>query len=155
MSFSSFFNYSGDEAEGDSESFVLLGDWTEEQWGTLLEYSETLRLKSGDVLVDVGDVERVLFIVGSGDLEVVVGSGARKRALPVGAGELIGEVGFFDGLARTAQVVAVSECEVHRLTLEAFEVLAVRHAELGRELLLDLGRILANRLRSVESLLER
>lgn len=154
MSFDAFFDYpSGDSNAGSGEA-VFLRDWTEAQWAALLDHAETVRLGPGDVLCSVHDVERVLYLLGAGELEAVVGFGPRARRVPVRQGELIGEVGFFDGGARTATVVAVAPSVVHRLSLEDVEVFAARHADLGRSLLLDLGRILAQRLRRVESLRE-
>jgi CRP-like cAMP-binding protein len=66
-------------------------------------------------------------------------------------GTVIGEVAFFDGRPRSAGVRAVTECELFRLSFEAFEVLAAREPALGRAVLLDLGRILAARLRQTNA----
>ena len=60
---------------------------------------------------------------------------------------MFGELAFLDGLPRSATVRAVEDGEALRLSFEAFETLAARHAELGRAILLDLGRIAALRLR--------
>jgi CRP-like cAMP-binding protein len=60
---------------------------------------------------------------------------------------VVGEVAFLDGAPRSAELVAETEGELRRLSLESFESLAARHPELGRAILFDLGRITATRLR--------
>ena len=60
----------------------------------------------------------------------------------------LGEGAFLDGTPRAVSVEAMSEGEMLRLSFEGFEALAARNPALGRDILLDLGRILSARLRA-------
>jgi CRP-like cAMP-binding protein len=57
---------------------------------------------------------------------------------------------FFDGAARSADVKAVTASEVAEITAGDSAELAVRHPEPAWSALIDLGRILAQRLRATE-----
>jgi CRP/FNR family transcriptional regulator, cyclic AMP receptor protein len=92
--------------------------------------------------VRAGDDDRALYLVLSGRLEALVGGSPS-----IDPGSVFGELAFLDGLPRSATVRAVEDGEALRLSFDAFEVLAARHPELGRAILLDLGRIAALRLR--------
>jgi CRP/FNR family cyclic AMP-dependent transcriptional regulator len=60
----------------------------------------------------------------------------------------VGESAFLDGRPRAVTVRALTDGEVLRLSFDAFEALAARDPGLGREILLDVGRILSARLRA-------
>ena len=153
---SSFFDYPGEEqAQTAAEEPQLLAGWSDRQWDVLLGYTETIRFRRGQRVLRAGDVDRSLLIVGEGTLEAVVPTGLSSRRFPIGAGSLIGEVAFFDGEPRSADVVATSDGELLQLGPAGFEELAARHPGLARDLLMDLGRMLAQRLRRAERLGDR
>lgn len=155
MTFASFFDYPGEERPAADAEPQLLPGWTERQWDVLLGYTETIRFRRGHRVVRAGDEDRSLLIVGDGTLEVVVHAGTATRRFPLGPGSLIGEVAFFDSEPRSADVVAASDGELLRLAPAGFEEFAARHPGLARELLMDLGRTLASRLRRAERLAVR
>ena len=66
-----------------------------------------------------------------------------------------GEMAFLDGRPRAATIRALTDGDLLRLSFEAFEALSARHPELGRAILLDLGRILAARLRQANEVIAR
>src|SRR5439155_15720037 len=104
---------------------------------------------AGDVLIRRGEVERAIYIVIAGALEVVSVEGGAfgARVIPVPTGSVIGEIGFFDARPRSATVRAVTDGEVRRLDHEGYEALARSDPALARTLLFELGRIVAVRLR--------
>lgn len=150
---STFFDYPDGHAERDSDrELVFLAGLSPAEWERLLELMERRRFAAGDVVMARGDSDRSLYIVASGSVEVLVLDGRRERSVRVqGPGTVLGEVAFFDGKPRSATVRALDAAEVLRLSAEAFEVLAARHPELGRKFVLDLGRMLALRLRQAEA----
>jgi CRP/FNR family cyclic AMP-dependent transcriptional regulator len=154
MGFEQFFDYPGVEGRSvASDDLPVLGaDWTAERWALLLSYSEHLRVRRGEHLMRIGGVEQALYIVEAGTFDVVVPVRAGQRRFAVGEGTVLGEVAFFDGRPRSADVVATADAEVRRLSLADVEIMSTRHPDLGRALLLDLGRILAHRLRRAEAL---
>jgi len=62
---------------------------------------------------------------------------------------------FLDGRPRAATIRALTDGDLLRLSFESFEILSARHPELGRAILLDLGRILAARLRQANDVIAR
>jgi CRP/FNR family cyclic AMP-dependent transcriptional regulator len=143
----SFFDYPGEQQQPAREEPRLLPNWTLRQWDTLLEFTETILFRKGQRVVRSGEVDRSLLIVGAGTLEALIPTGLTKQPFPLGPGSLLGEVAFFDGQPRSADVVATSDGELVRLDPAGFEEFAARHPGLARELLMALGLILASRLR--------
>jgi CRP/FNR family transcriptional regulator, cyclic AMP receptor protein len=128
------------------DSFVFLGGRAEQDWERIARHADRLRFRAGDVLVREGDRDRAVYIVLRGRLEALVDPPA-----PIDEGSVFGEIAFFDGLPRSSTVRALEDGEALRLSYGEFEVLAARHPELGRAILLDLGRIVAGRLRRAGS----
>jgi CRP-like cAMP-binding protein len=146
-----FFDYQA-SASGAGDGFVLLGDLSTGEWDRLVDLMERRRFAAGTVVMARGEIDRSLYIVASGSVEVLVLEGRHERPVRVqGPGTVLGEVAFFDGQPRSATVRAVEASEVLRLGLDAFEVLAARYPDIGRRLVMDLGRILALRLRHAEA----
>lgn len=152
MKLDSYFEYPTDERRNDSDDFVLLERWSDAQWQALGSFGDHRRFRAGERVVSVGEVDRSLYIILGGALEVSFG-GRRQRRTTLEQGSLIGEVAFFDGLPRSADVRAVTDADLLCVSRQSFEVFAARHPDLARELLLELGRLLALRLRQAQELL--
>ena len=121
---------------------MFLHGRSREDWSRLARHADRVRFRAGEDLVRAGEVDRSLYVVLAGRLEAAVGGAA-----PIGAGSVFGELTFLDGLPRSATVRATADGEALRLSFDAFETLAARHPDLGRAILLDLGRIAALRVR--------
>ena len=147
MKLTSFFNYPGTEPDPGEAEPDLLPRWTDRQWDVLISYTETVRFRGGQRVIRAGDLDRALLFVAEGSLEALVPTKRSLQRLPIATGSLIGEVAFFDGQARSVDVMAVTDVELLRLDFDAFMEFAVRQPGLARELLMDLGRLLAFRLR--------
>jgi CRP/FNR family transcriptional regulator, cyclic AMP receptor protein len=138
---SGFFQYPA-ELELQAPQGLLSGTSVDE-WSTLLSYTETRRFRPGDVVLRAGEDDRALYLLVDGRLE-----GPAGTVEPVTA---IGEGAFLDGAPRAVTLRALTSGELLRLGWDAFEALAAREPRLGRELLVDLGRLLAARLRTLDS----
>jgi len=150
----SFFDYPDTEPEAPSPAAVLLPAASEADWATLLEFTRALRFGAGQVVLEAGSGGRSLYVLLEGTLEVLAPParfGRQRRIGRLEAGSLVGEVSFFDGAPRSAGVRAVTPVVLAEMTLPEFERLAGQHPGLARALLLDLGRILAGRLRKAEA----
>jgi CRP/FNR family cyclic AMP-dependent transcriptional regulator len=149
----SFFDYPDTEPEASPQAAVLLPDASEADWATLLEFTRALRFGAGQTILEAGSGGRSLYILLEGTLEVLAPSrfGVQRRIGRLEAGSLVGEVSFFDGAPRSAGVRALTPVVLAEMTLQDFERLAGHHPALARSLLLDLGRILAGRLRKAEA----
>jgi len=147
MTGAGFFAY-GSEAQPIENRPVFLRDASVEDWGLVASHCERRRFRAGEVVLSAGDSDRSLLIVIEGSLEAVVEHRGRRRRLSFEpAGSVVGEIGFLDGEPRSASVVAIEDGELLRLSMSAFETIASAYPRLGRTILLDLGRILARRLR--------
>jgi CRP-like cAMP-binding protein len=65
------------------------------------------------------------------------------------AGDIFGELAFFDGEPRAADVRALERSEILALTIAGFDRLRLRHPQLALRLTLELGRALSSRLREM------
>ena len=150
---STFFAYPSEESS--DAGLVFLADRDEADWARLLGFTETIRFAAGDTIIEAGESDRALYIVVEGSLEVLVpeDGGRARRGGTIAPRSVVGEVAFLDARPRSATIRALSAGELVRLTFEAFEVLAARYPELGRAVLVDLGRILAGRLREADAAL--
>jgi CRP-like cAMP-binding protein len=127
---------------GGSGSDALRLAWDEDAWKKLLARTEPQRFRAGDIVIQRGAVDRTLYFVAAGSLEVGVYRVGSEGAAPIariGKGSVIGEQSFFDGQPRSTNVWAVSDGELLRFTAEP---------ALARDLLFALGRVLSVRLRN-------
>lgn len=150
----SFFDYPDTEPQAPPPAGVLLPDASEADWATLLEFTRALRFGAGRNILEAGSGGRSLYLLLEGSLEVLAPPGRFGRQRRIGrleAGSLVGEVSFFDGAPRSVGVRALTPVVLAEMTLQDFERLADHHPRLARSLLLDLGRILAGRLRKAEA----
>jgi CRP/FNR family cyclic AMP-dependent transcriptional regulator len=112
----------------------------DDDWSTLLEYAGTRRFRPSETVLRAGERDRALYLLVDGWLKAPSGI-----IHPIST---VGEAAFLDGRPRTVSIRALTDGELLRLSYDAFETLAARDAALGREILLDLGRILSARLRA-------
>lgn len=152
MGASSFFPYPVPTGDERPDELVFMPDRSPAQWDRLLAFVERRAFRAGEDVIKRGDVDRAFYIVVEGSLEarVTEGRAGKGAAVPVPAGSVIGEIGFFDGQARTATVTAVTDGAMLRLSFDAFQALAASEPELAQAMLFDLGRILAIRLRQTD-----
>jgi len=140
MDTSTFFRYPGLDAPEEAPGF--LADRDEDDWALLLDHTETRLFRAGDVVLANGETDRALYLLLAGRLAT------RHEVIhPIAT---VGEAAFLDGRPRAVTLRALSGGEVARLDYDAFLALAARRPDLGRAVLLDVGRILASRLRGVD-----
>ena len=139
-----FFDYPGQEV-ATAPVEALLADASPDDWADLLAVTTLRTLAVGEVL---GYAECALFLVRTGSLEVLTPSGKKwKRVTTAGPGAVLGELGFLDGVPDPTLARALAPSTVAELTHDAFASLAASRPELAVLLAMDLGRILAGRLR--------
>lgn len=157
MGAATFFDYpgggDGPVATGDD---AFLARFDDDDVATLLEHSEVRRVRAGQTLIRVGDTDTSIFVVTDGTLEARLPRRRRPlRLSTLTTGSVVGELSFFDGKPRSAEVVALTDAEVVRLSPEGFDALSAAHPALGRRILLDLARVLAGRLRATNESVSR
>lgn len=84
----------------------------------LMGYLERLVLESGDILIKQGDPADSLYLVESGQVTAQIERPGKKplRLQTMSGENVVGEVGVYSGLARTASVVVEQPSTVYRLT---------------------------------------
>jgi CRP-like cAMP-binding protein len=135
-----------EEAHEDAGDLLFLPDATAADWATVFSYAEVRRVGEGLAVVQAGERDRALYLLTEG----TVGVRLPKDEGPfktIDAPSVLGELAFFDGFPRSATLDAVTDCEVVRVDLAAFDRLHEHEPALAHAILRDLARILALRLR--------
>jgi CRP/FNR family transcriptional regulator, cyclic AMP receptor protein len=129
-----------------AETAGFLASLFDDELATVLSYMEARRYANGEFAVRAGDHDRGLYVVTAGQFEVLVpGANGVRRVLERGA--IFGDLAFFDGKPRSADVRAVGIAEAYIMTLGAFERLRLAFPRLAMAFVLDLGRMLSIRFR--------
>ena len=140
------FTVFAEEAHEDSADLLFMPDATASDWATVFAHAEVRRVGAGLALVQAGEQERALYLLTEGTVGVRLprDEGTFKT---IDAPSVLGELAFFDGHPRSATLDAVTDVEVVRLDVAAFDRLAEVAPDLAMAMIVDLGRILALRLR--------
>ena len=80
----------------------------------LCRYAKLSTLKRGATIFSKGDAGHSLFAVISGTVKISSSSAEGRSAILnlIGSGEVFGEVALLDGLSRTTDAIANSDCEI-------------------------------------------
>ena len=127
-----------------SGNFALFRTLSSEQRSKTIEAMVRRDLVRGEMLVAQGDPSDSLFMVLHGALAVHRDGNSQPFA-ELRAGELIGEIGFFANVPRTANVVAIRDTSVLVLTRSAYQGLARDTPAIAEALLAALALRFARR----------
>ncbi len=108
---------------------------------SLAAAAETRPIRGGELLVRYGDEADALYIVTAGRFQVQLPDG--RIVAEIEAGEPVGELAFFSGGTRTADVRATRDGEVFALTREAYDSVVAEHREITESILAAVARRLA------------
>jgi CRP/FNR family cyclic AMP-dependent transcriptional regulator len=88
----------------------------------LCRYARHSTLKRGATIFSKGDPGTSMFAVISGTVKISISSADGRSAILnlIGAGEIFGEVALLDGLARTADAIANTGCEIFTIDRRDF-----------------------------------
>lgn len=146
MDMSSFFDYPTAQVPDIAAASGFLEQADERDWDALLGAMQTLVLRQGDVAFTEGHADRALYLLTDGVLEVGAAS-ATPTEVTAPPAELLNEIAFLDAGGCMATARAATEARVLRLSFDAFEALAAREPQLARQVVLDLAKMVAQRLR--------
>lgn len=120
------------------------------QWRTFLQYLTRHEVRTGDLLLRQGELDRTVYFCGQGMLQVYVTGGApgSNKIAILRAGSMIGEPGLFADGERTANVEAMTPSIVWALRLPRFEELCARTPAIAIEVLRSAGSVMALRMRA-------
>lgn len=128
-------------------AFPLLENVGESAFRALLAEANWFALPGGTLLDREGENDSALFLVVTGSLGVFVedGNGGRRLVTHVPAGETVGEMSLIAGSAgHSAQIVALRDTELLRISPAGFEALIARHPRV----MMNITRFLVRRLQS-------
>ncbi|WP_448379748.1 cyclic nucleotide-binding domain-containing protein [Gloeomargarita sp.] len=108
------------------------------QTGTYATY------QPGEPLIQAHDLGQEVYVIQSGLVEVRNPQGDTIALL--GPGRIVGEVAFITGARRTANVIALSPTQAVILNHSAMEHLTQHHPQVAAKVLLNLSRLVAQRL---------
>ncbi|MBF0105556.1 MAG: cyclic nucleotide-binding domain-containing protein [Deltaproteobacteria bacterium] len=98
---------------GALDSLNLFKTLTKEEIQQVTAMGNILTCKEGDRIIAFGEVRNEIYTLLSGMVKVVLNNdGAQKVLTTFGRGETFGELAFLAKTARTADVIAVEDCEV-------------------------------------------
>ena len=135
-----------EEAHEDSADLLFMPEATAADWAAIFSHAEVRTIGAGLALVQAGENDRALYLLTEGTVGVRLprDEGAFKQ---IDAPSVLGELAFFDAMPRSATLDAVTDVEVVRLDVAAFDRLLEHEPALAHAMLRDLARILALRLR--------
>jgi small-conductance mechanosensitive channel len=121
----------------------LFSNLAPEERTAVVERLQYAPFASGDVITRQGNTSHWLYIIVSGEAEIVheQPDGGRLHVGEVRAGGFFGEMGLLTGEPRTATVIATADVECYRLDKNAFQDLLTTRPQLAE----DISRIVASR----------
>jgi CRP/FNR family cyclic AMP-dependent transcriptional regulator len=132
---------------------VVCEDFHETEIADLAKVCKVIRFQPGEVMIVDDARERDIYFIKSGRVEInLSGPSASDHAgtiRKIGPGQVVGELGFIDGLRRSTWVVAIDEIEAIRLSWEDFYKLTENNGQIGYKFMYSLACVIAERLRDV------
>ncbi len=117
---------------------VFWSELSEEEQREIKSAMRVRKVLRGERIIEQGAEANALYVVNFGLFEVKGFDG--QVVTEIGAGQLIGEIGFFANAPRTASVVAARNSEVLEIDRIEFDALTARHPEIQRAVTRALAR---------------
>jgi len=128
----------------------LFAELSEDDLDGVTSSAEPVELTPGQVLATQGEPGDALFVIVSGELQIVKRSGTSDVPIAVvGPGEIVGEMSIFEAQPRNASVRAMTPTRVIRI--ERDQILAILNTRPSATL--SMLRTMMGRLRETESML--
>jgi CRP-like cAMP-binding protein len=128
--------------------FTFLDNLPTTGWKQIIAHAQTVPFTAGQELVRIGERDEAFYILTAGTVAVMIAAGGGERVVAtITEGSVFGEIAFFDGEPRSATIRAMSDGSALRITRDRFDNLSGWNPILARQILIDLGRLLAMRLR--------
>jgi SulP family sulfate permease len=137
------------ESYSDAPSTLEL--WLAEQIGgehasLVASHMQRIDLDTGDVLCLAGDISDRMFFIASGRTAVIVGDEHPRRILSIASQSIVGEMGLFRQVERSATVVAEIPTVAFALTRDALDAIEAEHPDAATALHAAIIRLLSDRL---------
>lgn len=135
----------------------LLNNLTEEEQKKFLSYGFILKAGTNDRIVRKGDHGNEMYVILSGAVDIRGTVDGKETSLSIlGNGNVFGEMGFLSKMERSADALALTDCEIIVLTQESIQKVMSEIPRITNKILFNLSLILCERLRSANlSLVEK
>jgi CRP-like cAMP-binding protein len=126
----------------------LFAEFTDAELDGFLDLVEPVRIKAGDAIVRQDQRGECMFVILEGTAKVSHARDDKRVDLAtLQAGDFFGELALVDEGPRSADVIAVTDCELLRVPQSVVHALAGVFPGAAFKLLLAVGRVLVARLR--------
>ncbi len=127
---------------------MFFDDLTQKELDVLEKAGTFKKYNIGEYLIKEGSDGTSFSLILSGSVEVrkVLTEKHSKAVAVLKECDFVGELGFFGAQARSADVIALSECDTLEFQKEAFEKVTTSNPKLGTKIYRNIARILAARL---------
>jgi CRP-like cAMP-binding protein len=134
---------------------IFFQDFDETEINEILEISKGLVFEKEQLIFKENDISDSFYIIYSGEVQVFASNPDVKeeKIAILGLGNILGEVGFIDGMKRTASAKAIDHVEVLSITSENFLNLQKSNIKLAIKVFKEIERLLSDRLRNYDELL--
>ena len=137
------------EAGNKPEDYELFRGFSETELAQVIPLLERCRYQPGEVLIRNGERADHLYLLARGQVSVwlPLENDTRRRLATVSAGMAFGEMAIIDRAPRSALVIADTEVECDRLSLDAIQSLESKDPRIKIRLLENLAQALSGKLR--------
>ena len=126
----------------------LFHEFTEEEMDEFIELCDPVSAAAGEAIVKQDDSGDCMYIVVTGEARVVHRKGGRDIDLAVlKEGDFFGELALVDEGPRSADVIALRDCTLLKITQAVISAVAGVYPTAAFKFLIAIGRIMVDRLR--------
>jgi CRP-like cAMP-binding protein len=129
----------------------VFADLTEAQVALFIGLVEPVRVKPNRVIVKMHEQGDGMYLLLEGDVRVSQVVDGRETILAtLETGDFFGEVCLFDDALRAADVVAIRDCTLLKVTRQAFDTIVAEHPDVGVLFLRAVIREVVARVRAMD-----
>ncbi len=100
-----------------------------EAQNALAQEMKLIHIRSGDVLIKQGEIGDCLYILAQGRMRIYQQNDIKKILAEVGVGDIVGELALLVDTPRTANVQAVRDCTLIKISRKLFETIIREHPQ--------------------------
>ncbi|MGC8697180.1 MAG: Crp/Fnr family transcriptional regulator [Halothiobacillus sp.] len=95
--------------------------FTQREINAFLDFCDLMTIKAGDIIADIGEVGESLYFLLEGEAQLIVGSTLNEMVVgQIPAGEMLGEMSFFDRNPRNVRLRASKPTRLLRLPRQMY-----------------------------------
>jgi SulP family sulfate permease len=130
------------------KDWLAAGGMQKNHFNRLLIYLERVEIGEGEYLIHQGEEAEDMYFIERGQVSIFLEheGGKRTRLRTMDTGTMVGEIGMFLAIRRTASVIADEPCIAYRLTKTSLARMKKRDPDLAASFHEMAVKLLANRL---------